>query len=204
MLYLYNLPTMIHLSLTEDDYFLPEDGVEARERFLQLLGDFNEIWIAAFGFTLQPMFDDLKAADAAGKHIHLLLDHSQSTGRAEAPKVKALAESLEHGDLTITTAGVNSGKPSQIWHFKAIVAKNSTGDDICWEGSTNFSDSAWNQGNSARIFSSSSWADIFRMQFELHRAWARQFEPQYQVQKEMPLGHVATFNPDGSIASIGL
>ena len=46
----------------------------------------SEVWISAFGFTLQPMFDDLKKADASGARIHLLLDHSQSVGYVAAQR----------------------------------------------------------------------------------------------------------------------
>ena len=76
---------MITITITETDYFLPEDGVEAQKKFLELLSIFSEVWISAFGFTLQPMFDELKKADKAGAKIHVLLDHSQETGKAEIP-----------------------------------------------------------------------------------------------------------------------
>ena len=128
------------------------------------------------------MFDELKKADKAGAKIHVLLDHSQETGKAEAPKVKDLVSNLKHGDVTITTAGVNSKAPSQIWHWKGMVVAARDGkDNYCWEGSTNFSASGWLQGNSARVFRSSVWAQAFIKQFEAHRAWARANEPQYQI-----------------------
>jgi hypothetical protein len=174
---------MIEIAIQETDYFLPEDGQQAEAIFLALLNNPGETWISAFGFTLQPMFDDIKKADAAGVKIHLLLDHSQSTGRAEAPKVKDLVQSLKNGDVTITTAGVNSGKPSEIWHWKGMVVSQPQGAPDCWEGSTNFSESAWSQGNSARVFSNQTWADVFVKQLEAHRAWAQANEPQYQLTK---------------------
>ncbi|MFA5057081.1 MAG: phospholipase D-like domain-containing protein [Opitutaceae bacterium] len=171
---------MITITVTETDFFLPEDGTAAQQRFLALLANPAEAWIGAYGFTLQPMFDELAKADARGVPIHVLLDHSQEVGRTEAPKVQALVKSLKHGDVTITTAGINSKAPSQIWHWKGMVAKRAGGFD-CWEGSTNFSQSAWLQGNSARVFSSTPWAQTFITQFEAHKTWARQNEPQYQV-----------------------
>ena len=146
---------MITITLTETDYFLPEDGDAARQQFLGLLSRLSEVWISAFGFTLQPMFDDLKQADASGAKIHLLLDHSQSVGQAEAARVKDLAASLKHGDLTITTAGIHSGAPDQIWHWKGmVVTPTDAREKHCWEGSTNFTLGAWLQGNSARVFRS--------------------------------------------------
>ncbi len=171
---------MIELKgLNETDYFLPEDGIHAQADFLALLHDPAETYISAFGFTLQPMFDEIMAADAAGIKVHLLLDHSQSTGHAEAPKVKALALAMKNGDVTITTAGINSGKPSQIWHWKGLVVMHEPA--VCWEGSVNFSLSGWDQGNSARIFQADEWAQVFIAQFEAHRLWARANEPQYQL-----------------------
>jgi hypothetical protein len=167
----------------EKDYFLPEDGAAAKAAALALMKSFDECWISAFGFTLQPMFDALKLADKRGSKIHILLDHSQETGHAEAALVKDLAASLTHGDLTVTTAGVNSGQPSAIYHWKSMVYK--TGDKVtCWEGSTNFSKTGWVQGNSARIFSSQAWADVFIKNFEVHRAWALANEPQYAPVKK--------------------
>ncbi len=170
------------ITITETDYFMPEDGAVAQQRFLALLANPGEVWICAYGFTLQPMFDELAKADAAGVQIHVLLDHSEEAGAAEQPKVKALVSNLKHGDVTITTAGINSAAPSQIWHWKGMVVLTAGKADYdCWEGSTNFSSSGWLQGNSARVFASTVWAQKFIAQFEVHRAWARQNEPQYQL-----------------------
>jgi hypothetical protein len=54
------------------------------------------------------------------------------------------------------------------------------GEPWCWEGSVNFSDSGWFQGNSARLFRSKAWADAFIAQHELHREWALTNEARYQ------------------------
>ena len=189
---------MIDIKIEEKDYFLPEDGSKALQEMTNLLnGGFSELWICAYGFTLQPMFEAIKAADAKGIKCHILLDHTQEAGHAEAPLVKDLVQSLKNGDITITTAGLNSGKPSNIWHWKGLVARFNDGNASLerfgatpegivpayfnWEGSTNFSDSAWTQGNSARIFSNDEWAMTFIAMQSAHIAWARQFEPQYQI-----------------------
>lgn len=202
---------MIQITITEKDYFLPEDGPDAEKVFLNLLnGDYQELWISAFGFTLQPMFDAIKAADARGVKCHILLDHSQSGGTAEKPKVQDLVNSLKNGEVVITTAGAGSGKPSDIWHWKGMVARFEDGNDaitrfgamasnlnnfgisvnaspdnttiyFCWEGSTNFSQSGWDQGNSARLFSNITWAEKFVEQHGIHAQWAEQNEPQYQL-----------------------
>jgi hypothetical protein len=173
---------MITITVTETDYFLPEDGTVAEGKFLELLQKFTEAWICAFGFTLQPMFQELKAADKAGAKIHVLLDHSQEAGKAEKPQVQDLVTNLKNGDVTITTAGVNSAKQDQIWHWKGMVVTAADGGEAyCWEGSTNFTNSAWFQGNSARMFRSSLWAQTFIKQFGIHKAWALANEPQFQI-----------------------
>ena len=114
---------MFTISITETDYFMPEDGTTAEQKFLALLANPGEVWMSAYSFTLQPMFGELLKADARGVKIHLLLDHSQEAGRAEAAQVKDLATRLKHGDVTITTAGINSRAPSAIWHWKGFVVK---------------------------------------------------------------------------------
>jgi hypothetical protein len=189
---------MIEVDIKSRWYFLPEDGQACQTEFLNLLnGGYQELWICAYGFTLQAMFPALKVADAKGTKIHVLLDHTQESGRAEAPLVKDLASSLKNGDITITTAGLNSGKPSQIWHWKGLVARFDDGNSdisrfsaqangqppvyFCWQGSTNFSASAWDQGNDASIFANDQWALVFIAQQQQHIAWARANEPQYQI-----------------------
>jgi PLD-like domain len=167
---------------------LPEDGQVARRAFLALLEQLTEVWICAYGFTLQPMFDELKQADAKGATLHILLDHSEAETRAEAGKVRDLVSNLRHGDLTITTTSANSQRPGYIWHWKGMVVKPADGQAFqSWEGSTNFTESAWFEGNSARSFRSDLWAQTFIHQFEVHRAWALANEPQYQVTPEQLL-----------------
>src|SRR5690348_521580 len=102
---------MFTITITATDYFMPEDGAVAQQVVLAVLANPTEVWMSAYDFTLQPMFDELLKDDARGVKIHLLLDHSQEAGRAEAPKVKNLATNLKHGDVTITTAGINSKAP---------------------------------------------------------------------------------------------
>ena len=98
--------------------FPAEDGKVAEQKFLELLTSFSEVWICAFGFTLQPMFDELRKADTAGAKLHILLDHSQAMGKAELTKLKDLVSNLKQSDVTVTTAGVNSDKKDQFWHWK--------------------------------------------------------------------------------------
>ena len=174
----------ITISITETDYFLPEDGTVAQAKLLQLLSNTKECYMSAYAFTLKPMIDAITKADAAGAVFHLLLDYSQEQDSEEKPLVLALAASFKkngHSTITITTAGLNSPQSDDIWHWKGFVVVNSDGTYTCWEGSTNFSDSAWFQGNSCRVFQSSDWANQFIQQFQAHEAWARSNEPSYQV-----------------------
>ena len=166
----------IDLNIQSRYYFLPEDGDQAKVEFLAMLHDPAETYVSAYGFTLQALFDEILLADKAGVPVHILLDHTQATGHAEAPKVKALHDALTCGDITITTAGPGGHAASQIWHWKGMVVGNA-----CWYGSVNFSDSGWNQGNGASLFTAPAWAAKFVEQFQLHRDWARANEPQYQV-----------------------
>lgn len=179
-----NGPQLSDLTVTEDDYFLPEGGPAAKARFLQILADpsLTKAYISAYSLTLAPCFDEIIAADARGVEFDILLDHSQSTGTAEAPLIANLVKTLKNSHITITTAGIGSGKPSSIYHWKAMVleSENPAEPPMCWEGSTNFSAGGWDQGNSARVFKSSQWADMFVEKFLAHKAWARQNEPQYQ------------------------
>lgn len=178
-------PQLLGLSIIEDDYFLPQGGPAAKARFLGILADpkLTKAYISAYSLTLEPCFAEIIAADARGVEFDILLDHSQSTGKAEAPLIANLVKTLKNSHITITTAGVGSANKSAIYHWKAMVlitTANSNDGPLCWEGSTNFSAGGWDQGNSARVFSSGEWAKMFIDQFLQHKAWARQYEPQYQ------------------------
>lgn len=186
-------PQLEGLTITEDDYFLPEGGPAAKQRFLDILADptLTSAYISAYSLTLAPCFDEIIAADARGVVFDILLDHSQSTGTAEAPLIANLVKTLKNSHITITTAGIGSAKTSAIYHWKAMVlmfgaavvndpSPNAGLQPLCWEGSTNFSAGGWDQGNSARVFRSQLWANVFVAQFLNHKAWARQNEPQYQ------------------------
>ena len=166
----------LDLTLQARCYFLPEDGDAAKVDFLAMLNNPEETYICAYGFTLVQLDDEILAADKAGVPVHILLDHLQATGHSEAPLVKHLHDSLTVGDLTITTAGPGGHSTSQIYHWKGMVV----GTD-CWNGSVNFSDSGWNQGNGAYLYNSPDWSAKFIELFKAHRDWARTNEPQYQV-----------------------
>jgi len=172
---------MFQQTVTETCFFLPDDGDSAKSQFLQLLHSPGETWISAYGFTLPELAAEIKAADANGVLIHLLLDHTQACGPAEKAIVQDLAATLLHGDITITTAGENSHATTQIHHWKAMVVDAlDGGEPYCWRGSVNFSPSGFNQGNEASCFRSAIWGGKFIAVFDEHRNWAREHEPQYQ------------------------
>lgn len=175
------MPFTITSSMTA--YLFPDDEAVGEQAFLDLLKNPGETWIMAYSFTLVPLFNEIKAADAAGVKIHLLLDRSQSVGQSEAGPLKDLANSLKNGDLTVTTAGIYSTNPSDIWHTKSMVVTPVTAGQqmACWEGSVNFSKSGWDQGNTAFLFESDAWAAKVIQLFNEHKAWALANEPQYQV-----------------------
>ena len=174
---------MIKLSnLSEDNYFLPEDGDAAKQAFLDLLREPGEAYVHAFGFNMPEAFDILAAQEASGHAQNLLLDYTQSRGRSAVGLVTAYAAKIKTGSLTLTTAGVGSKKTSQIWHSKAITKIPADGSEpLNWEGSVNMSGSGWFQGNTARIFRSKEWSDTMIAQYTQHRAWAREHMAHKQV-----------------------
>lgn len=168
--------------LEEDNYFLPEDGELARAEFLRLVSMPTETWISGYGFTMRSVFDQLKANDAQNVPFHLLLDYTQSQGIYAKNNLKNLNRGKIVSDITLTTAGKASKRPSQLWHWKGMVKRaDDGGDPYCWDGSVNFSASGWHQGNSARVFRSQAWADRFLQQFESTKAWALEQRKHYQA-----------------------
>src|SRR5947208_1019394 len=70
-------------------FLLPGDGAQAEAEFLHHLADPSEMYIIAYGFTLQPMIDQFLANHAAGDPLHIYLDHSQASGNVEDPTAPA-------------------------------------------------------------------------------------------------------------------
>ena len=171
------------ISTTVTCYLLPGDGPTAEADFLQHMTNMGETWIIAYAFTLPDMINDLITAHQKGVKLHLYLDHSQSTGTAEKPALqKLLAAGVE---ITIGTSPEGS---QYICHTKGIVsdAAAAGGQPWCWEGSTNFSLSAWKQVNTAMVFSSQAWRDDFVAQFEALRDYAWANEKAMQIMSSPP------------------
>lgn len=158
-------------------YLLPDDGDAAKAEFLANLKNPYETWITAYAFTLEDMIDEILSAHAAGVKIHIYLDHSQSVGTAEQPQVKKLAGAGV--DVTIGTS--NAGK-AFIAHTKGVVVDAPAPDGPwCWQGSVNFSETGWEQVNTATTFISQEWRDRFVAQFNELRDYAWANEPDFQV-----------------------
>jgi hypothetical protein len=163
-------------------FLLPDDGAAAKALFLQHLEDPYEMWIIAYSFTLAPMIDEIIANNSADGPIHIYLDDSQSTGKAEAPLVQKLVDGGV--EVTIGTSPVGT---QYICHTKGIVC-----DDRpvpwCWEGSVNFSLSGWSQVNTALFFHSQPYRDAFVNQFNHLRYFAWTQERAKQIMKTPPKG----------------
>ncbi len=170
------------ITTTVQCFLLPDDGVAAQALFLQHLKDPYEMWIIAYSFTLGPMIDEIIANNTATGPIHVYLDYSQSTGRAEAPQVQKLVDAGV--EVTIGTSPVGT---QYICHTKGIVC-----DDVpaawCWEGSVNFSLGGWHQVNTALFFHSQTYRDAFVNQFNHLRYFAWTQERDKQLMKTPPAG----------------
>jgi hypothetical protein len=180
-------------------YLLPDDGVAAKKEFLAHLLDLGETWIIAYSFTLPDMVQEILQAHAKGIPLHLYLDHSQSTGRAEQPMLQQLVSAGV--EVTIGTSPAGS---KFICHTKGIVsdAAPKRGTLWCWEGSTNFSLTAWQQVNTAMVFASQKWRDEFVAQFEALRAYAWSQEKSLQIMSTPPTDQKKA--PTASRARYGL
>jgi hypothetical protein len=160
------------ITTTVTCYLLPEDGQVAQQQFLKNLLDPGETWIIAYAFTLPDMINELLAAHKKGIPLHLYLDYSQYKDKTETPLVQQLVQAGVE-----VTVGTSPAGSEYICHTKGIVSDAAPGGSLwCWEGSTNFSLSAWKQVNTALVFSSQEWRDQFVGQFEGLRnyAWANE------------------------------
>jgi hypothetical protein len=193
---------------SEDNYFLPEDGMAARQAFLDILSVPGPCYVHAFGFNMPEAFAILADLEARGYPQHLLLDYTQSRGTSAVGLVTKYASVVSQGSLTLTTAGAGSRLTSQIWHSKAVTKIPEDGSEpICWEGSVNMSASGWYQGNTARVFRSKAWSDAMIAQYTVHRAWAREHMAHKQVSALSVQDEVALYFRDletGSSESFGI
>ena len=107
---------------------------------------------------------------------YLLPDDGQVAQYASDKTETPLVQQLVQAGVEVTL-GTSPAGSQYICHTKGIVSDAAPGGALwCWEGSTNFSLSAWKQVNTALVFSSQAWRDQFVAQFEALRnyAWANE------------------------------
>jgi hypothetical protein len=183
-----------------DCYLLPQDGAQARSTFLQHLRDPNEMYIIAYAFTLEPMIEEF-LADAPDDRLHIYLDYSESRSKAEASNLKKLISA----GIEITIGTSTAGRKF-ICHTKGIVC-NDVPLAWSWEGSVNFSESGWQQVNTAMLFHSQAYYDAFSRQFLNLRYFAWTQERDLQLMSKPPAGALQPpppmgNDPDSSVASL--
>ena len=162
-------------------FLLPNDGAAAEQLLLQHLNDPSEMYIDAYAFTLVPMADELLDHFQAGDPLHLYADYSESLSPLDKAQLKRLVDA--GAEVTI---GTSPAGRTYIAHAKALVCLDSP--PFCWEGSTNFSASAWKQGNTVMTFASQTWADQFIAQFKEFRQFAWTNERALQLMPAPPPG----------------
>lgn len=182
----------------------PDDAVEGKIAFLDVLHNPAETWILAYAFTMPELADEVIAAHKDGVKFHIYVDHSQTgnvlplpgmdyqfvwgadaEARADpvalALRQRTVIQNLVEAGVEVTI-GTSYAGPGFIAHEKGFA----TADDDCWEGSTNFSESAWSQINSAMEFVSPEWAQHLRNTIKqaVEYAWAH--EKSYQLMTAKP------------------
>ena len=155
----------------------PDDAVPGKAAFLGYFSDPSETWVLAYSLTLSVLVDEIIAAHKGGTPLHMYVDHSQSVSHTQAAAVGRLAQAGV--EVTIGTSYAGRGF---IAHEKGYATAN--GD--CWEGSTNFSQTAWQQINTAMQFNSSVYRDNLKETFAKAVEYAWTHERAYQVMQEPP------------------
>lgn len=163
----------LHDIKKEKCYLLPEDGDLAKQDLIGLfhLPNLKEVYIKAYAFNMDILLKTIKDVDSQGIKVSILADYVQSRGRGSWNELVDLRKNLKTGEILLTTAGCGSKSTSQIWHSKAASFIYSDKEPINFEGSCNFSDTGFLQGNTIRIFSSQEYSDTFIKHFNIHRDW---------------------------------
>ncbi len=157
----------VKINDNETDFWTPGEAKDAQDALLSLIqGATTELYTSDYAFCWVPLWEALQVADKRGVKVHVLVDLSQSARIWS--QLQAFRASLTQGDVTVTTAGPTSPRPSQINHTKAMW----TPEGVCWEGSVNFSMSGWEESNTCRLFTSVAWAQMATALFISLREWA--------------------------------
>jgi len=167
------IPTMTNITAWE----FPEDAVAGQEAFLAHWAKPVETYVRAYAFTMKELADVIcEAAKTAPQHIYA--DRSQSESEEQKACLKQCIE-CPGVDVTIGTSPAGKGF---IAHTKAYIGVN--GD--FWEGSTNFSHSAWHQVNTAFQGNCAPWATMMITAFHRDVQFAWEEEKEYQLADEPP------------------
>src|ERR1035441_9385443 len=161
---------------------LPEDSVAARAAFIDVFTNPSEKWLRAYAFTMADLAEDIIAAHEKGVPMHLYLDRSQEVGTYEKPLVEKVVQAGV--EVTIGTSPAGS-------KFIAHEKGGCTAGGECFEGSTNFSDSAWEQVNTLLTFDSMEWAQMTVEAFNRAVAYAWASEKNLQLMSEQPAPRTA-------------
>lgn len=167
------IPTMTNITAWE----FPEDAVPGEAAFLAHWNTPVETYVRAYAFTMKHLADAIcEAAKTAPQHVYV--DHSQSGSEAQLACLHQIVQ-CPGVDLTIGTSPAGKGF---IAHTKAYIAVN--GD--FWEGSTNFSYSAWHQVNTAFQGNCPEFTDMMITAFHRDVQYAWENEKSDQLASEPP------------------
>ncbi|RNC71324.1 MAG: hypothetical protein ED859_03990 [Desulfuromonadales bacterium] len=155
----------------------------AAREFLSHLHDPGETWIIASVIGITPLIIELIAAHRKGVPLHLYLDQSHTSGKADRVQVNRLADAGV--DVTVGTSLVGTGTLS---HTKGVVVNGAV--RWCWAGSVNFSESGWHAVDMAMVFYSPQWYERFVEEFRELRQYAWDHQGRLQVMKQPPAGVV--------------
>jgi hypothetical protein len=158
-------------------YEFPEDAAAGQAALLaHWTKNPTETWLRAYAFTIRALAEAVIEANKTAPQ-HLYIDHSQCEDEDQLVLVKEMvAAGVE---VTIGTSPAGEGF---IAHTKAFVDKLGN----CWEGSTNFSESAWQQVNTAFQFVSPEWRDMMIAAFNRDVAYAWTNEARFQLMAAQP------------------
>lgn len=162
---------------------LPEDGDLANKDILSLFDDpkLIKVYIKAYALNWDKLLEKIKHIDSKGVVVNILADYVQARGRGSWDELVTLNKNLKNGQILLTTSGCGSKSTGQIWHSKAMTFIFSDKDPINLDGSCNFSNSGFLQGNTIRIFTSKIYSDSFIEHFNIHKEWVLQNAQHKQI-----------------------
>jgi hypothetical protein len=159
----------------------PDDADAGKAKFLSMLQTPAELWLRCYAVTMPEVSDALIAAHQAGYARHVTVDHSEMTDTAQATLVRGLATA----GLEVTICTSYAG-PDYISHEKTLA---DAGGNV-FTGSTNWSESAWDQLNKSLVFNSPSFVAQLVASFHESVQYAWTSERGMQILYEPPASYV--------------